>query len=162
MEEALENNNPEDNNNKAGGQKMVLSLIVGGVILGLIYLLFIARKNDDINLDSYSPTVTQSTTTPITNLPTTVQEVNVSGNEFAFNPSTITIKNGQLAQITFTNTGKFPHDFSIPDLDVKTKIIQPGESDSVQFTPNNTGSFQFDCTVTGHADKGMTGMLIVE
>ena len=35
--------------------------------------------------------------------------------------------------------------------------IQPGESGSVTFTPDQTGSFYYVCTVPGHIELGMWG-----
>jgi plastocyanin len=91
-----------------------------------------------------------------------VQKVTVEGSEYAFTPSTFTLKKGLPAEITFKNTGAFPHNLTIADLNVKTKTIQPGEQDTIQFTPDKTGQFAFLCTVPGHADKGMKGMLTVQ
>lgn len=89
-------------------------------------------------------------------------EVTVEGNEFAFTPSTIAAKMGDTLKVTFKNTGKYPHNFTVSDLNVKTKTIQPGESDTVEFTVAKAGSFKYICTVDSHADKGMTGILTVK
>ena len=93
---------------------------------------------------------------------TTPQAITVEGNEFAFSPSTITAKMGQPITVTFKNTGKYPHNFTVADLNVQTKTIKTGEQDTVTFTPSKTGSFTYVCTVPGHEDKGMKGTLTVE
>ena len=82
--------------------------------------------------------------------------------EFKFIPSTITVKKGEKVKLTFKNIGKFPHDYVIADLNVATKRIQPGEQDSVKFTPEKTGEFKFICSVGNHQEQGMTGILTVE
>ena len=91
-----------------------------------------------------------------------INKITVLGTEYAFSPSTITVKVGQPVQITFKNNGTFPHNLTIADLNVGTKTITPGQEDTITFTPTKAGSFPFICTVLGHADKGMKGTLIVQ
>lgn len=90
------------------------------------------------------------------------QAFTVEGNEYAFSPATLTVKNNQPVTILFKNTGKYPHNFSISELDVKSKTIRTGQEDTVTFTPTKTGSFEYVCTVPGHADRGMKGTLLVQ
>lgn len=54
------------------------------------------------------------------------------------------------------------HDFVIDELNVKTKIVKDGESETVEFTPDQTGTFEFYCSVGQHRQMGMKGTLIVE
>ncbi len=90
------------------------------------------------------------------------QELTVAGNEFSFSPSSITVKKGQTIKITFKNVGKYPHNFTISDLNLHTKTLQPGETDSIEFTADKVGTFEYMCTVDSHAEKGMKGTLIVQ
>lgn len=89
-------------------------------------------------------------------------EITVEGGEFKFTPSEITVKKGEKVKITFKNTGSFPHDFTIEGMDVATKRINPGESDTVEFTPEEAGEFQFICSVGNHEEQGMVGTLTIE
>jgi len=107
-------------------------------------------------------TVMDASPTAAVMSPENGQKITVSGDEFAFMPDTITIKKGQPATITFKNTGKYPHNFTIAELNVQTKTIQPGGEDTVTFTPDKAGSFSYICTIPGHADRGMKGTLTVE
>lgn len=91
-----------------------------------------------------------------------VQEIMVSGNEFSFSPATLNLKKGQAVKVTFTNTGKYPHNFAITDMNVTTKTIGPGQKDSIQFTPDRTGTFTYVCTVGDHAEKGMKGTTTIQ
>lgn len=90
------------------------------------------------------------------------QEITIVGNEFAFQPETFTIEKGLPVRITFKNTGKYPHNFTLPDLNVATWTVAPGEQASVQFTPTKAGLFPYSCTIDSHADKGMKGTLTVK
>jgi uncharacterized cupredoxin-like copper-binding protein len=40
--------------------------------------------------------------------------------------------------------------------------VDPGETATVAFTPDQPGEYEFLCTVGGHADAGMVGTIIVE
>jgi plastocyanin len=91
-----------------------------------------------------------------------VKNINVVGTEFSFTPSTITLNNGDSVSLTFKNNGTYPHNLSIPDLNIATKTIKPGEQDTIQFTVSKTGSFQYTCTIDSHAAQGMTGTLTVQ
>jgi uncharacterized cupredoxin-like copper-binding protein len=148
-------------------QWIVLYVVVGLVVYGLIYYFVLAKKggysNNSAVVPSYTtPTTMQTTPSQVTSPAMEVQKITVTGSEFAFSPSSFTLKKGQPVELTFKNDGKFPHNLTIADLNVKTKTIQPGEQDTIQFTPEKTGQFTFMCTVPGHADKGMKGTLTVQ
>lgn len=147
-------------------QWILLYVVVGIVVYGLIYYFVLAKKGGGYTSSTNNPY--QSVTSPTaaeTQVPSTntkSQKFTVEGSEFAFTPSTLTVKKGEAVEITFKNNGKYPHNLTIADLNVKTKTIQPGQEDTLTFTPTKVGSFSFMCTVPGHADKGMTGTLTVE
>ena len=106
--------------------------------------------------ETASPSATASSSAQV------AQQITVTGTEFAFTPSTINVKMGQPVTITFKNAGKFSHNLTIAGLNVATKTIPAGQSDSVTFTPAKAGSFSFVCTVDSHADKGMKGTIVVK
>lgn len=86
----------------------------------------------------------------------------VSGSEFMFSPATLTAKVGVPMTITFKNAGSYPHNFTIKELNVATKTIPAGESDTVTFTPTKAGTYTYYCSVDSHEAKGMKGTLTVE
>jgi len=145
-------------------QWIALYIVIGVVIYGLVYYFVLSKNgkgysNNSTAVPSYT-TPTSMQTTPTSTVQT--QKITVEGSEFAFTPSTFTLKKGQQAEITFKNTGAFPHNLTIAGLNIQTKTIQPGDQDTIQFTPDKTGQFSFMCTVPGHADKGMKGTLTVQ
>ena len=73
--------------------------------------------------------------------------------EFHF---TLSKKSAPAGVVTFkvTNKGALPHDFKIAGK--KTKLLSPGQSQSLKVTLKK-GSFPYLCTVTGHAAAGMKG-----
>jgi uncharacterized cupredoxin-like copper-binding protein len=149
-------------------QWVLLYVVIGLAIYGAVYYFVLSKNgvgynNNSAVVPSYtSPTITQLTPSQAPSSTAQMQKVTVEASEFAFTPSTFTLKKGQPAEIIFKNAGAFPHNLTISDLNVKTKTIQPGEQDTIQFTPDKTGQFGFLCTVPGHADKGMKGTLTVQ
>lgn len=146
---------------------LLLYAVVAVVIYGLIYYFVLAKKggynNNSAAIPSYTtPTIMPTTPSKATSSAMETQKVTVTAKEFAFTPSTITLKKGQPAVITFMNKGTFPHNLTITSLGLATKTILPGQQDTITFTPDKTGQFAFLCTVPGHADKGMKGTLTVE
>lgn len=140
--------------------KWIVIVAVLIVVLGGGYFLF---KNSAAPAPS-EPAQTTNAVTPTSaeTSPSQTNAITVEGNEFAFTPSTITVKKGEAVKVTFKNTGKFPHNFTIAELNVQSKTIQSGEEDTFEFTPTQTGQFTYVCSVPGHADRGMKGTLTVE
>jgi plastocyanin len=108
-----------------------------------------------------SPSPLADTTPPPAATGTVSQTLTVTGTEFAFSPAAITVKQGQQVTLTFLNNGTYAHNLSFPDLNLATKTIQPGASDTIKFTAAKSGRFNFICTVDSHASQGMKGILIV-
>ncbi len=89
------------------------------------------------------------------------QTIEVEGGSFFFKPNEIRVKKGQQVTINFTNSGGL-HDFVIDEFDVATKQLQAGGKESITFTPDKVGTFEFYCSVGQHRQMGMKGNLIVE
>lgn len=85
----------------------------------------------------------------------------VTMTEFKFEPANLTVKRGQEVVITLQNRGTVVHDWNVKDLNVNSPKVQPGQSATVRFTPNRTGTFRIECLEPGHAEAGMVGQLTV-
>lgn len=92
---------------------------------------------------------------------TLAKEFNISGANFSFTPNEIKVKKGDTVKINFTNQGG-THDLVIDEFNVRTKLVQSGESDTVEFVADKAGTFEFYCSVANHRAMGMVGKLIVE
>jgi plastocyanin len=85
-------------------------------------------------------------------------KVNMVASNFAFTPSTITVKVGQPVEITFTDVAGF-HGFVIDN--VTSNAISSGTV--VKFNaPSAPGSYPYYCNVANHRAMGMQGTLIVQ
>ena len=89
------------------------------------------------------------------------ETVNISIRDFAFDPSEIRAKAGQKVTLRITNNGSLSHNYTITELDEKANVGS-GSTEDLEITFPEPGRYQFLCTLPGHADKGMTGQIIVE
>lgn len=89
-----------------------------------------------------------------------VKVVQVEGGSFYFDPDTITVKKGQAVKIVLNSVDTM-HNFVIDEFDVKTEIVQSGNTAEVTFTPDQVGEFEYYCSVGNHRALGMVGTLVV-
>lgn len=113
--------------------------------------------------------------------------VEVVATEMNFTPSQVTAKVGQPITIVYRNEGVVEHDWAVLDLpayDVDVKMATaiphpegphehaldtpdvhitalPGQYGELIFTPDAPGRYTIVCTITGHKEAGMMGMLTV-
>ena len=90
-----------------------------------------------------------------------VKEFTISGKNFSFTPSMITVKKGDRVKITFENSSGF-HDFVVDGYGVATKQTQSPTTEVIEFTADKAGSFEYYCSVGTHRSMGMKGTLVVE
>lgn len=90
-----------------------------------------------------------------------VREINVEMRQFEFSPPTITIDKGDRVKLIITSLD-VAHGFSLPDFNIETGPVSPGNTVIKEFTANKVGSFTFKCSnYCGSGHSGMRGMLIV-
>ena len=90
-----------------------------------------------------------------------VKKFTVTGKNYSFSLSAITVQKGDRVKILFKNEGGF-HDLKIDEFNVATKQIKGGETDTIEFTADKSGSFEYYCSVGSHRAMGMKGTLTVE
>jgi len=132
----------------------LMPVIIVVVLVGGIFFV----KNNNIT-QSIETTRSTSIATEIATIDTS-EIITVEGGMFYYKPNEIRVKKGALVKITFTNKEGF-HDFVLDEFNVKTKQIKAGDSETIEFTPNEIGEFEFYCSVADHRQKGMVGKLIV-
>jgi nitrosocyanin len=145
--------------------KSILAVIIGVVVIGGGFMLY--RNSPMSTTTPQSASITDGTTPASPEVPASeptnagqVKEFSVSGGEFYYEPSTLAVKKGDKVRIIFKNTDGF-HDFRIDELGVATKKINDGQSDTVEFTADKVGSFEYYCSVGKHRQMGMKGTLTV-
>lgn len=89
-----------------------------------------------------------------------VKEFKVTGSPFKFDPSSITVKKGDTVRIVFTNAEGF-HDWVLDEFNARTKQLQAGQSETIEFVADKVGEFEYYCSVGNHRAQGMVGTLTV-
>ncbi len=152
------------------GMKMTIPL-VGIVVLVLIaggY--YMMRKNTAQNgmlpetkvqgVTQQMPEQTSNGTVEET-VPENNNEIVIAGSSFKFSPNTFTVSAGQSVKLVFENTEGF-HDLVFETLSIKTKQIQAGQKETLEFkAPEEPGEYEFYCSVGNHRAMGMEGKMVV-
>jgi alcohol dehydrogenase (cytochrome c) len=96
---------------------------------------------------------------PKTKAPANASTVNVGATEFHFTLSTQTVSTGT---VTFkvTNNGGIPHNLRINN--EQTPNIDPGATATLKVKFTKAGNYPYLCTLPGHAEAGMKGVLKVK
>lgn len=84
----------------------------------------------------------------------------ITARNFAFTPSTMTVKKGDTVTITLVNGDGF-HGFVLEAFDVRSSRLQTGASETVTFVADQAGTFEYYCPVGEHRAMGMKGTLTV-
>lgn len=87
-------------------------------------------------------------------------ERTVEAGDLWFEPDRIEIEADRTTNLVLDNTGQAFHDLSIPELDLRLEA-QPGQTSSTALQAPEAGTYEFTCTVPGHAAAGMRGELVV-
>lgn len=89
------------------------------------------------------------------------KEIRVTAKKYEYDPAVITLKQGDRVRLIVTALDH-DHGFKIEALHID-QLVKKGESTSIEFNADVTGSFPFQCShFCGLGHKGMKGELIVE
>ena len=91
--------------------------------------------------------------------------------EFKFNLSKSALKKGVVA-FKVSNGGALPHDFKVCSSNKgtltantctgrSTPLVSPGQTDTLRVTFLRSGTYEYLCSVPGHAQAGMKGLIKV-
>ena len=90
-----------------------------------------------------------------------VNEIQMTAKKYEFDPSTIRVKKGDHVKLVIT-ASDHEHGFKLDAWKINRKLPK-GETVTVEFTADQTGTFPFACShFCGLGHKGMKGELIVE
>lgn len=157
-----------------GGNKM--PLIIVGVVVVLALGAFVGMKvmnkstepaaNDQMMMNN-NESMTGTTTTPsaapsevMAADTSAVKEITMDAGSFYYSVKTIEVKKGQKVKITMTSKDMM-HDFNIDELNVHMPDVKSGETDSIEFTADKVGTFEYYCSVGQHRKMGQVGKIIV-
>jgi uncharacterized cupredoxin-like copper-binding protein len=80
-----------------------------------------------------------------------------------FNPKDLKVSAGDIKVELVNSDPSQPHSFTIPALNVKSKQVAAGKTDSVTIKGAKAGQeYEIICDTPGHKEGGMVGKLIVQ
>lgn len=82
----------------------------------------------------------------------------LTANNYAFSPSTLTVQRGQPVLLRIANKGR--HSFTVESLGINEILSQSKQT--ITFIATKPGTYPFVCIIPGHAASGMVGTLIVK
>ena len=88
------------------------------------------------------------------------REIEVTASSFAFDPDSITVGAGEDVTIVLTAEDVL-HDFTVGDADGHV-AADAGDTASGGIRIDEPGTYTFYCSVSGHREAGMEGILVVE
>ncbi len=83
------------------------------------------------------------------------------GNSMQFAPGSIVVRAGEPVELALRNGGGIAHDFSLTEATASPVKVeaQGGQTARAAFTIDMPGSYEFVCSVPGHAAAGMRGTI---
>ena len=104
--------------------------------------------------------------------------IRIEMSEFAFRPAALTLTAGRPVRLVLVNEGQIAHQFetaylrALPVRIVGDTLhaempglefirVNPGGTARLEFVPGRKGRFVFACTIEGHQEAGMRGVLEV-
>jgi len=86
-------------------------------------------------------------------------EVEVIARDLSFSPAEVRVEAGTTVNLVLRNEGAALHDLTIPALGFRLEA-PPGGTAAASLTVPTPGRYPFLCSVPGHAEAGMTGVLV--
>ena len=83
----------------------------------------------------------------------------VFASEFAFAPPFLIVDKAGTYTLSLRNDGTVPHNFTLTGIG-KVPDVQPGETMTTELTLKK-GTYEYFCSIAGHAEQGMDGTLNV-
>ncbi len=87
--------------------------------------------------------------------------VNITVTEFSITPADITVKAGEEIKFMVTNEGRYPHTYTIGNLNAEASP-HPGETEDVEVVFDEPGEYHVQCSIAAHDEEGMVGTITVE
>ena len=91
----------------------------------------------------------------------TLPKVSVVARNVRFEPAMVSVKAGQWTVLEFTNDDPVVHDWMVADIPNMDVVARPGQTATLRFVLDTPGTYEIMCSIPGHAEAGMVGMLTV-
>lgn len=159
----------ETNELQTGGNKNILALIT---VVGLIAIigLFIYKSGNTSDMQTnLNPNQKNETTqaqeenngASEKKKQANIKEFTVKASNFKYDVTEIKVKKGDTVRINFVNEEGF-HDWKLDEFKASSDKLNAGGKETIEFSADKTGTFEYYCSVGKHREMGMVGNLVVE
>ena len=145
--------------------KAAIAWSIAIVALGVGFAGFESQSQETISNVDYIDTISEvefDFTVVHVNIQYMKEGIPLNMHKFQLNEKlnpTMIVKKGDLVKIRLNNTDTMmKHDLVIQDLDLKTSLLEPGETTEIIFDANQEGEYDYICTV--HPDQ-MKGKIVI-
>ncbi len=90
------------------------------------------------------------------------QRVDVVARDVRFEPDALRVRAGEWLVVSLRNDDPVFHDFEVEGFANVDVGARPGQTADIRVLLDRPGTYDFLCTVPGHAEAGMRGTLVVE
>lgn len=147
----MEETTPNSNNNV-----MVMGTIVVLIIVLIAGFFFIQSRSKN----PVSPATQEQVIEVPADMATQESTTTLEAGSFYYKPRVINAKVGEKIKVVMTSKDMM-HDFNIDELNVRMPITKTGNTNTVGFTADKAGTYEFYCSVANHRTKGQVGKLVV-
>ncbi|MEA2606463.1 MAG: P-type Cu+ transporter [Chloroflexota bacterium] len=88
-------------------------------------------------------------------------QLEIHASALHFNPADLTVPAGRFVVVRFTNDDPVFHDWMVDGLANVDAAARPGQTQRVRFRIDRPGTYPIVCSVAGHSEAGMVGLLVV-
>jgi plastocyanin len=137
--------------------KALITIIVLALVAWAVYAL--VDREPEVN----TPDVTQEENNngAVGGIELAKREFTVHGKNFSYDVANMKVNEGEMVKITFINDVG-THDLVVDGYNARTKVLQAGQSETIEFLAEKAGTFEYYCSVGTHRQMGMKGTLTVE
>jgi len=144
-------------------KSIFITIIIVIIVIAAGALVLSNKKTDELAVPSVEQNPSLGVPAPgFKNTPAEIvsdgQQISMQAGNFFFSPNSLTVAKGQQVKFNIQNTGF--HTFTIDELGVNISLSGSGNY-TAEFTPTQSGTFEYYCAVPGHREGGMFGNLKV-
>ena len=146
-------------------KKILLPVLIGVLVLAGAGIWLWSRGNSQngqpLTSTSPQPSSNASPENQPGVSPSNVKEFTLEASNYKYSLAEMRVKKGDIVRVTIKAI-EGGHDFQLDEFAASSRILQAGEQETIQFSADRTGIFEYYCSIGNHRAMGMKGKLIVE
>ncbi|MDR7418606.1 MAG: hypothetical protein QN178_06820 [Armatimonadota bacterium] len=132
--------------NGRGSILSYVALALSVVALAVSIVLYTSRRGDDAAAPRPAPT-----TVSLSMVVATFQGQGVFAHRWF--PTMMVVREGDTVDLAIANPDDFKHQFELPAFNIKTRVLDKGETDRVRFVADKVGVFEYRCALPYNPER---------